>query len=1082
MDNYPKLLFLILLFFCCPFVEAQQLKIDATHYGVDKGLSHREAHVVFEDNEGFIWVGTKYGLNRFDGEEFKIYQQTQKGFNFNNISRITQDDEGWLWLWNDAGFTFFHPKTQEVLSVKQRFGKEIPFRQILEKQGSWKYWSVRTVPENKKGQFALPSIRENEFFIYDNQNGFQAHKAEGIDSLSLKYFDNGGNIYFVGNNSSKIYNIKKNKITFKETPNITSYNAIGNKIYTGIQTTKTISKNEFPFSIEADKIISFNYISSFINPVLENVWSFHSGAWGVFDFEKTELARLNKDENVPDEIFNFINHHYIDSKGNFWLATDAGLTLLQLKEYPFVSLFQKESHLNINNSTRGIWKTGNDIYANLEMGGFCKYNNNNGKWEVLDQSLEDEGIQIGEGKIDYWGRALYWDEENEIFLIGGRKEIRTFQPETGKIEKFIITDESGQQVNNKKPIDVWYIFLEKNNGTLWLGTGNGLFYKEKGNNHFNSIPQKGLNLELSKSVVLNISKDADGRMLLCTNKGIFFFNSQNLNVEEWASSNESATYFIPVENVQHVYLDENNIYWIASDKGLIEWNKEKRTHQRWSVNEGLPDNNIYGILEDKNNNLWMGTDQGLVRFNKSSFKTQSYNKSHGLPFNEFNRTSFHSSYDGYFYFGGMNGVVGFHPDNLQKFEKEKHQIRITSIQTFGESANTLKDVTQKYLADNKIVMDDDNYYFDIDFSMMNFGATENNRYQYKIKGLNDSWIGLKESKIRLNRLPFGDFILKIRGSTNGTFEDGTPFELNINVPTPFYRTVWFYVLLGFICLLGILFYFWQRDIQQKKIEKELQHRINLAKQEIEEKYVVIARQKKELEKLNITKDQIFAIIGHDLRKPSSVFQNMGRKINYLVQNRDFDRLEQLTGSIEKDAVSMNILTENLLNWAMKEKGTLVSKPTEVDIDEVIDEVITALNPLSNLKKITIKNRINPQDEILVDRNSLQTILMNIIDNAIKFTPSNGKIFISSQDKNEAVEIHIRDTGVGMPKEKAKSLFTLNRNKNTKGTGGEKGAGIGLYMVHEFIKQNKGDISVESTEGEGTIFILSFPKSHQYHSS
>lgn len=241
-----------------------------------------------------------------------------------------------------------------------------------------------------------------------------------------------------------------------------------------------------------------------------------------------------------------------------------------------------------------------------------------------------------------------------------------------------------------------------------------------------------------------------------------------------------------------------------------------------------------------------------------------------------------------------------------------------------------------------------------------------------------------------------------------------------------------------------------------------------------EKNQLITDQKEKLEELNYTKDRIFAIIGHDLRKPAIAFRGITKKINYLIKKQDFDRLLALGEGLEDNAFSLNALTDNLLNWALSQKDMVSYHPEKIQLQEIADELTPLFSRLAKDKNITLKTDIPKNLTVMADKNAMLTIIRNLIDNAVKFTPEGGQITFKAEEEGDRVMTKIIDTGVGMPQEKIKDLFTLKKGKTEQGTAGEKGTGLGLSLVKELVKINKGIIKVTSQIGKGTTFNVMLP--------
>ena len=236
----------------------------------------------------------------------------------------------------------------------------------------------------------------------------------------------------------------------------------------------------------------------------------------------------------------------------------------------------------------------------------------------------------------------------------------------------------------------------------------------------------------------------------------------------------------------------------------------------------------------------------------------------------------------------------------------------------------------------------------------------------------------------------------------------------------------------------------------------------------------ISLQNHQLEQLNLTKDRLFAIIGHDIRKPVIAFRSIVPKINYLLKKKDYAGLNQLGESIEQDALALNKLTDNLMNWALLQKNVMPYHPEEVNLSLVVNEILSIFSSTAKLKDITLKSSIEESVEVYADPNALRAIIRNLVDNALKFTPENGKVLIEAKPANEGVHVNVADTGIGMSQNQVRDIFLLQKDKSNKGTKGEDGVGLGLHLVKDLVQLNKGKITVDSILGQGTTFQVLLP--------
>lgn len=272
--------------------------------------------------------------------------------------------------------------------------------------------------------------------------------------------------------------------------------------------------------------------------------------------------------------------------------------------------------------------------------------------------------------------------------------------------------------------------------------------------------------------------------------------------------------------------------------------------------------------------------------------------------------------------------------------------------------------------------------------------------------------------------------------------------------------------LGAILLLtGIFAFITLKNYREK-------NRIN---QLLESQAVQLTEQKGELERLNSTKDKFFSIISHDLRGPVSSFMGVSTLIRYFVESKDTDQLIEIADEMETSVGRLSSLLDNLLNWAMQQQGHFPNVPEKIDGRELVNAVLETFDKMASGKKIQLKATIEDDVALWVDGNMAQTVIRNLVNNALKFTPEGGSVHVKVASTESMAEISVTDTGVGIPKEKLDKLFGLYAKKSTYGTTGEKGLGLGLQLVHEFLEVNNGIIQVESEEGKGTVFTVKFPR-------
>lgn len=231
---------------------------------------------------------------------------------------------------------------------------------------------------------------------------------------------------------------------------------------------------------------------------------------------------------------------------------------------------------------------------------------------------------------------------------------------------------------------------------------------------------------------------------------------------------------------------------------------------------------------------------------------------------------------------------------------------------------------------------------------------------------------------------------------------------------------------------------------------------------------------KELRSLNATKDQLFGIISHDLRKPALAFRGISKKVNYLLQEGQYKRLLQLGESLESAAINLNKLLDNLLKWALSQKDGLKIKSKPHEIQPIIDDILQLFAKVILEKEITFEVDIPPNTAIMGDRDITATIMRNLIDNAIKFTPSGETIQFSANTIKDEVLCALQDNGIGMTPEQIDKIFQLDKRKSKQGTKGEKGVGLGMVLVKELVDAQNGNINISSEPNKGTLIEVTMP--------
>jgi len=241
-------------------------------------------------------------------------------------------------------------------------------------------------------------------------------------------------------------------------------------------------------------------------------------------------------------------------------------------------------------------------------------------------------------------------------------------------------------------------------------------------------------------------------------------------------------------------------------------------------------------------------------------------------------------------------------------------------------------------------------------------------------------------------------------------------------------------------------------------------------------HLTLQRQKKELEELNDTKDKFFSIISHDMRGIFTPIVGSSDLIRRMVKKYDDSKLNKFSNNLSSSVRNAIKLFENLIEWSKLQQGNMEFIPSNLSLKELINQTVELFIEHQKTKNIQIINNLVEDFKIQGDENMINTILRNLISNALKFTNSGGSVTISAKKQDSKIEVSVSDSGLGMKPDKVKNLFTLKQQKSNIGTNGERGTGLGLILCKDFVEKHNGKIWVESTVGQGTTFTFSLPES------
>ncbi|MFK8006773.1 MAG: ATP-binding protein [Saprospiraceae bacterium] len=1049
--NRSVAIYLLILICTCSFSHAQSPTYDIQYLSTENGMSSGFVDAILQDQNGFMWFGTKFGLNRFDGENFESFTKANNNLRQNDIVELIEDVDGNIWtiFYEDRKsdnylISIFNPRTKQAKNFKEVF-PNIPF---YEKDISkWSFF--------KDGKNIWFNTKDGSIYKYDGQFTLFA-KNEIYKNTKIRWIDGAcwlakkgtliqlseqgvelnrftlkeREIYDFGENTKgEIWIVfQEFQILYKEILFITKDNQESRTVTFGKE--EDVEKRIFDVQHYLDKNGQDIYWFAGVNFVK------------LFDSEGKELESIDEQIEQEKPVFGS-KIIFQDRDGNIWLKYQAGLILVS----PHDILFRKHLEKNKLKSIRGIERINEEELFVATYNGFFILNKKTGKEQRLLHDLEC-----------YYGLGVELID-NEIIMGYHGNLYLSYDLQTKKMKSYSQDIKFGNNKLEMSKFEIFSFYTDRYQH-IWVLTNYGLFQLDTEKKQIHYPKSADINHTFYQTTINHILENEDG-LWVSTDKGFFLINHDGSILQDF----EKLKNF----KINFSYQSSNDDFWFTTKgSGLLHWNKKTNKLETYTTKDGLPHDHLYSIHEDKLGYFWVPSNNGLIRLNPTDFSINIFTEVDGLANNEFNTYSNFVDDDGKIFLGSINGLISFDPMDFDFINQENPPLSILSFSKTKEDSGKEIDETDQLIKQQAIYISPNDRYFDLSFSLLDYHSSYQPIYAYQIKGYDETWNILEENRIKINRLPYGKYELKIKGQSKyGKWSD-QQIILPLIISKPFYLTIWFFTGAIFL-LVGLLYGLFRYRLFRLEKEKLRLEKI------VDERTKELAGQTKKLKKYNQMKDEFFAIIAHDLRGPVVSFQNMSRKVKFLNEEGSQKDVDVMLELVDTAADSLNTLLDNLLNWALIQKGIFPYRPNELKLEKMINETVQLFSPMAEIKGIRIEQNISDQILIKADKDAIKAILRNLVSNAIKFSSQGDLIKINAKTKNGNVLLQIEDSGMGMPPEVIEKLFVLHGEKIKRGTKGEKGSGLGLVLCKELIELNNGSIEVKSELEKGTAFSILVPR-------
>ncbi len=1066
---------------------------------VDDGLSQNLISCICQDHIGFIWIGTKDGLNLYDGYHFTVFKyEPSDTFSLtdNYITAIYEDPLHRLWIGTfNGGLFYFDRQSKRFTNFSNDPGNTNSLSNNHIKAIAGDLLGNVWIGTNGGGVNRLSCRDGNRLPDKDNviivrydssEKGF----PEDYARISTLFFDQyqqlwvgtQQNIFRYGG-AGQPDEFQKIGIELTSGASLEADTTSGD-LNTGAQVIFADSKGGiwmgnhrglFAFN-QAKKVfksykdfppMNIMTATSFVNGDKEQIWVGSEGNIFVINTATGNYSHLSNEKDQKLGLQGgWFSCLFADRGGTMWVGSNGhGISLFSPGSVKFVYpddiLAGSHSFLSTvrNISIRTFFERPGDpntlwIGANE---GLFRTDRKRGLITLVP--FKDlPGGQIG--SVFY----ITEDEKENLWIASGIGLVR-YNPDDGTYKCF----KTGLTESEKSwEPRVSYVHCSK--GHIWILTPNTIaeLDQKKGQfQHFryNSSPLDGF----SEAVFPSMWQDADGNFWIAAKNGLHYFNvqTQKLTGAGPGTGNPGNVLNNEIRAMIPDPSEPGKILWLGTAmSGLCRFDTQTGDLRQFTEKEGLANNIVNGLLSDGKKNLWISTNRGLSRFDIELERFTNYNMADGLQSNEFNRGAYYKSAGGEIFFGGIKGYNCFFPSAIVP-EEFMAPVVFTGLQLYDDNHLAVNEKMFDIQESHHLKLSYNQNHFTIDFASLDFASPLSNAFAFSMSRAGDHWVTTgKERSVTLAELTPGKYILKVHGTNSDGVWSNKEATLALTIGRPWWLSFWAYSVYLLI-LSGILYGLRKYELSRMLLKNQM-------------KIAVIETNK--LKELDQLKSRFFANISHEFRTPLTLINGPLERL--IEENTDVENHKTFK-MMYSNASRLLQLINQLLDLSRIESGEYVLRAQRGDIVAFIGGLAMSFGSLADQKKIMLNMEVSPElenpefkDHFCFDRDILEKICNNLIYNAFKYTPDNGRITVSLSKVNnypqeDFLELIVEDTGVGIPEDKLLFIFNRFYQADKSGFNNHEGTGIGLAYVNELVKVHKGEISVSSVAGSGTTFRVRF---------
>ena len=1008
---------------------------------MDNGLSSRRVLSIQQDKQNYIWILTHKGLDRYNGKQFKHYQlhRCNNPLSFYpNLNFLYTDKDSTIWEVGKDGFVFRYDEQRD--SFQLAFDLRATFPAL-------KKAPISSVYMDSEANIWFCTNQSQYIYNYHQSKNYQLSPVISDKIICITqaeknkyYLASEHLLYEVQLKGEQLTEIKKIQL-----PNVHLIDHIYYHNPTKQLIINTLLDKLFIYDIKEKQLESIgNSMKDIgVNKIIpskkeKDVLLIATDGDGVYKLNLKQLTLnhfLKEDTRKPNKMNgSIIKDIYMDSANRIWnVIYPTGITIYTEK-YPAYEWFMHSANYTnslANNCINGVMEDseGDSWYATSN--GICYFDVSENKWINFSPSHSPNG----ERSENHIFTSLCESSPGIILAGGYMSSIYKIDKRTKEVTFF-----QQQNIRQGEGPDKYIRSIYRDNERLiWIGG----FYRLKS---YSLTTKEVCEYNIGYPITCITQKD-EHSLWIGTINGVFVFDK--LKKQAIPLDTE-----FDIQCINMIYNDPsgNYTYFGTYGDGLFIFEKKTRKVTRYyDENCGLISNNIYSIVPDRNGDLYLGTENGLSFFDIKANKFINWTKEQGLLAASFNPNAAIHSRDGYMIFGSNEGVIVL-PDSIQLPETFSSHMIFSDLSIMyrtvhpGEKNSPL---TQALDKTSCIELDYDQNTFSMNVSSINFDNPSNIMYSWKLEGFYDRWSPpSSDNLIRYTNLSPGNYTLRVRAILMDNHQILEEREIQILIGRPIWMTFWAFLLYALI-IIGISY----AIIRYQMIRRDKQ--------------------------ISQAKINFFMQTAHDIRTPLTLIK---APLGEILKNEQLT--EQGTTNLNLAIQSTDNLSElanNLMDFQKEELYSSKISVVRYELNQYIQNYMQQFKAYAEQKGIDFQYKSSFTSlEVWIDQNKIDSILQNLLSNALRYTPKGGSVTIETDHNKNRWILTIKDTGIGIPKEDQKKLFKfLFRGKNATNQL-ITGSGVGMLLTYRLIKNHEGKISFSSTENVGTTFQLSFPIQSEHY--